>query len=185
MKVITPSCAIADIYRDHHGWLHGLLRRRLGNACDAADLAHDAFLRLLTKPRQFDSAEGARAFLSTVARGLCIDLWRRREVKRVWLEALASQPEAVEPSAEHCAAIIEALCEIDAMLERLPAKAANAFVMAMAYGMTDKEVARELGVSDRMVRKYMGQAMLHCMELQVRLGADFSEAPLLPPWSKA
>lgn len=181
MDTVTSSGSIADLYRNHHGWLHGLLRRRLGNACDAADLAHDAFLRLLAKPRQFDSAEGARAYLSTIAKGLCIDLWRRREVEQAWLEALSAQPEAVVPSAEHCAVIVETLYEIDAMLARLPVKAANAFVMAMAYGMTDKEVAGELGVSDRMVRKYMSQAMLHCLELQVchDLGLQPQQIPVL------
>ncbi len=159
------------LYSDHHGWLAAWLRRRLGNAFDAADLAHDAFVRLLARPREFDSFDGARAYLSTVAKGLCVDLWRRREIERAWIETLAALPEALEPSAEHRAMVLEALCEIDAMLSALPAKAASAFVMAMAQGMTDKEVAAALGVSDRMVRKYVAQAMLHCIALEARHAA--------------
>lgn len=34
--------------------------------------------------------------------------------------------------------------------------------MAQVHGMTYKEIGAELGVSDRMVKKYMAQAMLHC-----------------------
>ncbi|MCW5618761.1 MAG: hypothetical protein KIS65_06080 [Nitrosomonas sp.] len=34
------------LYTDHHSWLYSWLRRKLGNACDAADLAHDTLLRL-------------------------------------------------------------------------------------------------------------------------------------------
>lgn len=158
-----PPQQIDTLYSDHHGWLHALLRRRLGNSFDAADLAHDAFIRLLTKPRSFDSFEGARAYLSTVARGLCVDLWRRREIEQAWLAALAAQPEAQACSAEQQASVLQALADIDAMLRSLPAKAAQAFVLAMAYGMTDKEVAAQLNVSDRMVRKYMAKAVLHCM----------------------
>ncbi|SDF57071.1 MULTISPECIES: RNA polymerase sigma factor [unclassified Duganella] len=82
--------AVELLYSHHHGWLYGLLQRRLGNHGDAADLAHDAFIRLLLKPRSFDSAEGARAYLSTVARGLCVDLWRRRQVEQAWFDALAA-----------------------------------------------------------------------------------------------
>jgi DNA-directed RNA polymerase specialized sigma24 family protein len=48
------------------------------------------------------------------------------------------------------------------MLSRLPEKPANAFIMAQVHGMTYKEIGAELGVSDRMVKKYMAQAMLHC-----------------------
>jgi len=157
---------VHQLYSDHHGWLYGWLRGRLGNAFDAADLAHDTFLRILNKPRRFDGFDGARAYLSTVAKGLCIDLWRRREIEHAWLETLAAQPEACEPSAEHRAIVLQALFEIDAMLSRLSPKAAQAFVMAMAHGMTDKEIAAELGVSDRMVRKYTSSAMLHCMQME-------------------
>lgn len=165
------------LYTDHHGWLFGLLRRRLGNAFDAADLAHDAFTRLLVKPRSFDSSAGARAYLSTVARGLCVDLWRRRDIEQAWLDALAAQPEASAPSAEHSAIVIESLCEIDAMLASLPARAASAFVMAMVYGMQDREIAAELGVSDRMVRKYVAQALMHCMMLDAAGMADVNARP--------
>ncbi len=170
MSFLTiPPESMHQLYNDHHGWLFQCLRRRLGNAFDAADLAHDAFLRLLIKPRDFDSFDGTRAYLSTVAKGLCVDLWRRREIEQAWLEALAAQPETHAPSTEHSAMIIEALYEIDAMLSQLSAKAASAFVMAMAYGMTDKEVAQQLGVSDRMVRKYVTQAMLHCISHEAKL----------------
>ena len=158
-----PPSGIETLYGDHHGWLQSLLRRRLGDSFDAADLAHDAFMRLLHKPRQFDSFEGARAYLSTVARGLCIDLWRRREVEQAWRDAMAAQPCPVEPSPEQRAIVVETLCRIGDMLRRLPEKAANAFLMAQAYGMTYREIAVRLGVSERMVKKYMAQAMLHCM----------------------
>ena len=36
-----PNDAVTQIYRDHHGWLSGWLRKKLGNSFDAADLAHD------------------------------------------------------------------------------------------------------------------------------------------------
>ncbi|QBR42214.1 hypothetical protein EHF36_01560 [Kerstersia gyiorum] len=39
--------ALAAMYQSHHGWLRTWLQRRLGNTADAADLAQDAFLRLL------------------------------------------------------------------------------------------------------------------------------------------
>lgn len=162
---------VEALYADHHGWLQSLLRRRLGNGFDAADLAHDAFVRLLSKPRSFDSFDGARAYLSTVARGLCVDLWRRREIEQAWLAALAAQPEAHACSAEQQASVLQALGEVDAMLRSLPAKVARAFVLAMVHGMTDKEVAAQLNVSDRMVRKYMAKALLHCMLLEASMDA--------------
>jgi len=163
---------VETLYCDHHGWLQGWLRRRLGNSFDAADLAHDAFLRLMQTPRHFDSELAARAYLRTTANNLCIDLWRRRQIEQAWLDALSAQTGAVAPSAEHQAIILEALQEIDAMLRSLPAKAARAFMLTMAGDMTHKEAAKELGVSTRTVTTYVAQAMLHCLRLEARRTAE-------------
>jgi RNA polymerase sigma-70 factor (ECF subfamily) len=165
---------IHTLYSDHHGWLYNWLRRRMGSNCDAADLAQDTFVRILVKPRDFDTFDGARAYLSTVARGLCVDLWRRREVEQAWLATLAAHADGAGPSAEDHAVIIEALCEVDAMLHRLPDKVARAFVMAQVHGMTYREIAAALEVSDRMVKKYMARAMLQCALLEA--GRSFGPA---------
>lgn len=158
------------LYCDHHGWLQGWLRRRLGNAADAADLAQDTFVRLITSrtERRFDSTGEARAYLRTTAQNLCINMWRRQEIERAWLDTLAMTPEASYPSAERQAMVLQALHEIGGMLETLSTKAARAFVLAVVCERTDAEVAGELGVSDRMVRKYVAQAMLGCLSLRAR-----------------
>ena len=168
---VTPQADIRRLYLDHHGWLQGWLRRRLGCAADAADLAHDTFVRLLNKsafPR-FDSLAEARAYLRTVGGALCVDLWRRREVERAWLDALAARPEPFTPSPEHQAVVIETLLEVGRMLGRLSHKAATAFVMAQVDGTPYREIAAELGVSERMVKKYLAQAMLQCALIEAGL----------------
>lgn len=153
-----------SLYSAHHGWLQGWLLRRLGNTADAADLAQDAFVRLLNRsalPR-FGSVAEARGYLRTIGGGLCIDLWRHREVEKAWLDALAAQPEALAPSPEHQAIVIETLLEVGRMLGRMPPKAAAAFVMAQVDGLPYREIAATLQVSERMVKKYIAQAMLQC-----------------------
>ncbi|MNJ05373.1 putative RNA polymerase sigma factor FecI [compost metagenome] len=53
------------------------------------------------------------------------------------------------------------------MLESLSAKARQAFLLAQIHGYTYKQIAQELKVSDRMVKKYMAQAMLACIALDI------------------
>lgn len=166
---LQPPPSIEALYADHHGWLQGWLRRRLGNTWDAADVAHDAFLRLMAAPRSFAGPPQARLYLRTMANGICVDLWRRRQIEEAWLDTLKAQPEPFSPSAEQQASVLQALQEIDAMLRTMSTRAAHAFVLAMGCNMSDKEVAAELGVSDRMVRKYVAQAMLLCMQMEARL----------------
>lgn len=163
---VTPPVEI--LYRDHHGWLQGWLRLRLGDSGDAADLAQEAFLRLIVKPasRGFASFAETRAYLRTMAQGMCINLWRRREIEQAWLDTLAAQPEDLAPSAERQAIVLEALHEIGGILLELPPKAASAFLLSTVCEMTAQEVADEIGVSTRMVRKYVAQVMLRCLRAQ-------------------
>ena len=71
---------VSSLYTDHHGWLRGLLRRKLGNAFDAADLAHDVYLHLMKTGRVPPAGE-SRRHLTRIANGMVIDLYRRRALK--------------------------------------------------------------------------------------------------------
>lgn len=170
MPATESPLDVQALYSDHHGWLQSWLRRRLGNAAEAADLAQDTFVRLISgqTPRRFTGIAEARSYLRTTAQNLCINLWRRQEIERAWLATLAATPPACYPSAERQAMVLQALEEIGAMLHGLSPKAARAFTLAVVCEMTDDEVGAELGVSGRMVRKYVAQAMLGCLTLRAR-----------------
>lgn len=159
----ASSSAIADLYAGHHGWLRAWLHKKLGCTHRAADLAHDTFMRLLVRPRELEGERSPRAYLTTIAHGLVVDHWRRHAIERAWLETLAAQPEPTAPSAEHCAIVVETLARLAAMLDSLPDKPRRAFVLAQLHGATYGEIGTELAVSERMVKKYMAQAMLHCL----------------------
>lgn len=169
MIPLQPSTTVEVLYNDHHHWLTGWLRRKLGCPESAADLAQDTFIRVLKRPPDQACAMRERSYLATIARGLCIDHWRRRQLEQAWLQSLADRPQAVQPSPEQRAIIVETLYEVDAMLARLPRKVSDAFLLAQLHGMTYKQIALQLGVCERMVKKYMAQALLHCAVLEAEL----------------
>lgn len=161
----APSDPVAALYAGHHGWLVGWLRRRLGCPHNAGDLAHDTFLRLLVAPGLDDIRE-PRAWLTTVAHGLMVNHLRRRELERAYLDVLATQPEALSPSPEERALVLETLVAIDAALDGLPPKARQAFLLSQLDGLGYAEIAERLGVSVSMVKKYMLKAVTHCMGIR-------------------
>ena len=159
--VLDPQHALRDLYSEHHGWLHGWLRRRLGNACDAADLAQDTFVRVL-RARNASEIREPRDYLATVARGLMVDHFRRRALEQAYLEALASLPEDEQPSPETQALLFEALMEIDRLLDGLGAKVKRSFLLAQVEGLTYAEIAERQGISLRTVNNHMAKAIEHC-----------------------
>ena len=152
------------LYSHHHGWLYGWLRRKLGCSHQAADLAHDTFLRLLTRrdALALDELREPRAYLTTVAKGLVSNHYRRQKLELAWAEALASMPEPLAPAPEVRAMLLETLIEVDRLLGTLPGPVREAFLLSQLDGLPQAEIAARLGVSVPSVKRYVARALALC-----------------------
>lgn len=161
---MSTSRTVESIYSEHHGWLQGWLRRKLGNASDAADLAQDTFIRLLAS-RQGVAIQEPRAYLTTVAKGILVNWYQRQALERAYLDALQMLPEPEVPSPEQQLIIFETLCEIDRLLDALPPAVKRAFLLSQLEGLTYERIAELLGVSLITIKRYMKQAFLQCLSV--------------------
>ena len=155
---------VEGLYDDHHGWLKAWLHRRLGNAHDAADLAHDTFVRILGA-RTPGPIREPRAYLTTIANGLVVSHIRRRSLEQAWLETLASLPQPQFISPEQRAVVWQTLLDVDAALATLAPRVRQAFMMAQIDGMKQRDIAVALGLSVPTIKKYMQKAWLACLYL--------------------
>jgi RNA polymerase sigma-70 factor (ECF subfamily) len=153
------------LFGDHHGWLLGRLQARLGCRHDAADMAAETFVQIVALPDP-QAIREPRALLTTIAKRLIYASWRRRDLERAYLEALALQPEALEPSPEERALAMETLLAVDALLDGLSPRARAAFFYSQLDGMKYADIAALLGVSTIRVRQYVAKGLkLCCREL--------------------
>ena len=158
---MSQSNTIEGLYLDHHRWLTEWLRHKLGCPQGAADLAHDTFMRLLTARETPDIAQ-PRAFLTTVAKRVLFNHYRRQDLERAYLESLAQMPEMVAPSEEHKAIILQTLMELDELLDGLPRQVKRAFLLAQIDGLTYPQIAAELGISVATVKRHLNKAAMRC-----------------------
>ncbi|MGC3986764.1 MAG: sigma-70 family RNA polymerase sigma factor [Pseudorhodoferax sp.] len=162
MPTASPEHPLAQTwYQAHHGWLEGRLRRRIGCAFDAADLAQSTFVRVLTAPG-LAQVEEPRAWLTTVAQNLLVNLVRRRAIEQACIDALAALPEEHAPSPEQRCMLLETLVDIDRRLDGLPIQAKQAFLLAQLDGLTQEAIAAELGISLSTVKRHLHKAALRC-----------------------
>lgn len=154
---------LETLYRSHHGWLQAWLRRRVRCSEQAADVAQDTFVRLLTAG---DSAppEQPRAYLATIAKRLLINMARRKRLEQAYLEELAAAvaTTAQAPSPQDIVEVLEALYAIDAALAQMKWRAREAFKLRHLAGLGQAEIAVRLGVTVRTVQNYLVEAMLLC-----------------------
>ncbi|HBZ1520422.1 TPA: sigma-70 family RNA polymerase sigma factor [Klebsiella pneumoniae] len=160
-KSISPSEALAVIFRSDYRWLTEKIRRRISHGICPEDIASEAFARLIAIP-ELSNLREPRAMLSTIAYRVLYETWRRRDLERAYLDSLTGTPQYTSPSPEMQEIIIESLLAIDYALDGLSVKARTAFLLNQLDGMTYAEISRELNVSVSMVRKYVAAALAKC-----------------------
>ncbi|QXI27625.1 sigma-70 family RNA polymerase sigma factor [Pseudomonas vanderleydeniana] len=149
------------LYHAHHGWLTGWLRRRLGCPENAADLAQDTFIKLLAA-RETPQLVEPRAFLTTIAKRVLFNHYRRQDLERAYLETLAQFPQMLAPSEEEKAIILQTLVELDQLLDGLPRLVKRAFLLSQIDGLSQGAIALELGISIATVKRHLTKAAMRC-----------------------
>lgn len=154
--------AVQKLYLEHHGWLRTWLMRRLGGCHDRAeDFAQDAFVQVMGAKETLQLEE-PRAFLTVVAKRLLFNHYRRQDIERSYLEALAALPEPEVPSEETRAIALEALHELAQVLENQPIVVRRAFIYAQLEGLPYAAITQRLGISLATFKRYLTRVAQRC-----------------------
>jgi len=162
--LIMAVQTLESLYSEHHHWLQSWIRSRLNNVEQAQDLTQETFIKVLMKGREHEF-NSPKAYLSSIARGLLVDFFRRRTVEQAYLDALEVQPEQHSISAEQHHLIIDTLLQIEKMLDAMSERGRQIFLLAQLDGLSFAEIGRQLNVSVTTVRKHFIRAMTQCLLL--------------------
>lgn len=159
----THNEYVGLLFRSHYSWLCSRLRRHLDSPASAEDIAAETFVQVLTSPGVVPIRQ-PRALLTTIAKRLIFQLWRRRDLEHAYLEVLRNECEESAPSPEELSQMLEALQIIDHLLDGLPSKVKATFLLSQVEGLTYAEIAVTLGISLRSVNDYMSKAFKRCLQ---------------------
>jgi RNA polymerase sigma factor (sigma-70 family) len=111
------------------------------------------------------AAQEPRAYLTTIARRLLANHYRRQSLEQAWLQVLRSAPEAIVTSAEERWQVLETLQQIDAALDSLKPRARQVFLLSQLEGLSYAQIAERTGVHVRTIKRDMALAFEHCLLL--------------------
>ncbi len=136
------------------------LKRNWRNKSDIADLLQDVYVGVY-EAAQKKIPESARAFVFTAARNVLVSRARRERI--VPFEAVADMEAlgfaADIPGPEQTALARDELLRLQAGLNRLPARAREAFVLRQIEGLSRREIASRMGISDKTVRWHLNEGL--------------------------
>jgi RNA polymerase sigma factor (TIGR02999 family) len=163
----TGASSIADYLPRFYAELRGLARSRLAaggrhTLLDTTALVHETFLRLQRAGDvQVNETQHFLAYAARTMRSVVVDYVRRRKAERRGGDAAHTALNTQH--AEQIGASEDEILEVDEALEALAAIDARLVrVVEMRYfgGLTEREIAQALGITDRTVRRDWERARL-------------------------
>lgn len=157
------AAQVAALYRAHHGALVAYLQCRLNSRADAQEIAQEVYVKLLAM-EDIGHIDSPRAFLYRMATNLSVDYLRKRTVRANQPADVPEDDIQATPLPEQHAWALQQWKRVQQALRELPAKTSRAFVLHVVEGREFAAVAREMKLSERMVRYHVSHALAHCWE---------------------
>lgn len=160
----TRQSVLSRLFEEHNQRLIGFLQTRLHSEQEAREVAQESYARLLNLG-QPETLSFLRAYLFKTAANLAIDRLRHRSTLRSVEPQLQASLESAEPhTPEDLASTRQQAALASRFLQELPEPCRRAFLLYRVHDLSLAEVAAQMGVSERMIRYYVVQAMNHCRE---------------------
>lgn len=137
--------------------LHAIARR--AGEQDAEDVVQDAFVRIVEASKREEIAK-VDNLLNRIVRCVAIDKLRRRTSRRTVATANAGE-DVVDLAADPERSLMSAqrLTRVMAVIDSMPGKRREVFLLHRIEELTYPQIARRMGVSVKAVEKHMALAM--------------------------
>jgi RNA polymerase sigma-70 factor (ECF subfamily) len=166
VAVTVNTRSVDQIYRDETPALRTFVKRIVRNGTDAEDLVQETFLRSWPALAS-GTVDCPRAFLFRTARNLALNHIRNSRVRNSDA-ARAASDEAFRrylPSAEEQLIASEEAAACHRLLEELPTRCREAFVLRVVDEMSYKQMSKSMQLSVSTVEKHIGKGKQICRSL--------------------
>jgi RNA polymerase sigma-70 factor (ECF subfamily) len=156
------ACEI--IFHRTKGKLKGFLKKALPKDEDEESIMQDVYLKLWATRKFIQPDKNFETYLFAIARNLVIDIMRKRLHKQKYLENLCRQLNESQKNSLDTSTIVE-YSELEKqiidLINQLPEKRREIFKLNRLEGLTYKEIAEKLNISENTVDSQMRKALAY------------------------
>ena len=137
-----------DCLQPHESMLRAWLRSRFSDEHDIDDIVQEAYARVL-RTRETTEIASPRAFLFATARNLALSNVRKRAVRSEFSLAEFDEIGVIDERVDIASEVArsEELELLAKAVQSLPVRCRQIITLRKIYGMSQKDIAKELGIS--------------------------------------
>lgn len=133
--------------------------RLLTDPDDAEDVVQETMLRVWRERARWTPSDRLRGFLYQITRNLALNLQDKKRVRRTWAEAAGRESPPSVPTPHQLAERSELQALLDRVVEELPPKRREVFILARYHGHTYQEISDVMDISPQTVANQMSAAL--------------------------
>ena len=153
---MTDKKELQKLFKQHYRQMYRLATILLHDDAESKDVVHDIFARLLDGHSDLKE-ETAESYLLTSVRNRCLNVMRNRQiqerVERLYILDLDTTITPTEKFEEELKALYKGIDQLE------PPVCRDVIVQHFRDGITFKEIASRLGVSETTVYKHLHRAL--------------------------
>ncbi|WP_341645261.1 sigma-70 family RNA polymerase sigma factor [Thauera sp. SDU_THAU2] len=160
MPQIPASASLLTAFEEHYDDLIAYLRRHLRDSGHARDVAHDVCVELLERPPA-QPIHTPLAYLRKVFRHRAIDHLRSNAVYQGIIVSVEELPDQThDEDGARSLDFKQQVAALVVIVDALPPRARQCFLLNRIYGMTHDAIAAEIGIT----RSAVTQAVRHAVK---------------------
>ena len=165
--------SLAQVVETYYDELRHFIRKRTNSSILAEDVIQETWIR--ARNTQVAFPDNPRAYVYRMAGNLAIDLIRKQASWEKIHEAIdetatdsgktaLSHQASTDPAPHEIVTSPQELAALDTALAELPSRCRQVFLLYRGQGLSMREVALHLSISEKTVEKHIAQAMMHCRD---------------------
>lgn len=139
--------AFEQLFERHHKKLYGFLFKLLNSKQDAEEIVQDTFIKIWERRKDFIEGYAFESFLFKIAKNAFLNLNRKKVNRRIVESDLALFNEKTSSNTEEYVVFHETNEIINTIIDGLPPRRKEIFILRRIEGLSRKEIAEKLKIS--------------------------------------
>lgn len=153
---MSPSSQFESFYKKHHPSLVAYAIYLIGSKEDAIELVNDVFVSVWKKKDNLEISDSLKPYLFRAVKNKCINHYQKKVIPMHDIQDIET---ASSSKADEQLNYKESMLRVEQVLELLPPKCKQVFMMSRIDDLSYKEIAEFLDISIKTVENQMSKAL--------------------------